>query len=344
MCSYAESNYKAPPSLVLAAAIQKHLEYLKGSLRWGSRCRVKQESLLSQCCLSGCGANQGQSYVLFFYNPGWREPFWRRELTVYKTKRTAAWLACPSPENLLLFLLNKDKCLYSEIIIQEFCGMHLLLWCFSLWSFCRGCSGTLVFQLFEGAQMLLFEEVVSVFCLILSSQRRFLHLICSWNVFVSILTTLTLPVTVFWGWTTYPSASYVACSAVHHAPARSPPSWPSCPQSPPTASCVMRVAADGRCTSQSAPTGSTHPARRMPSSVSWHAPREGTALPACLSAARPAPATLYYSPMETQWTWARWAASTLAWARASTATSSPMTTRVTGPVLGSPRRRTCMLM
>lgn len=151
-------------------------------------------------------------------------------------------------------------------------------------------------------------------------------------------------VTVFWGWTIYPSASYVACSAVHRAPARSPLSWPSCPQSPPTASCVMRVAADGRCICPSALTGNTRPVRRTPSSVSWHAPQEGTALPACLYVARPAPGTPCYSPMVTQWTWVRWAASTLAWVRASTATSSPTTTRVTGPALGNRQRRTCTPM
>lgn len=114
------------------------------------------------------------------------------------------------------------------------------------------------------------------------------------------LLTVSLPVTAFWGWTTYPSPSYVACSAVHRAPARSPLSWPSCPQRPPTASCVMTVAADGHCTSPSVPTGSTRHVRRTPLSVSWHAPQEGIALPACLSAAHPAPGTHYYSPTETQ--------------------------------------------
>lgn len=160
----------------------------------------------------------------------------------------------------------------------------------------------------------------------------------------SALTILTLPVTVFWGWITYPSASYAACSAAHPALVRLPPSWPSCPLSPPTASCVTTVAADGRCTSLSAPTGSTRLGRRTPSSASWHARQEGTASPACLSAAHPAPVTHFYSPMETQWTWVRWAASTLAWDHGSTATSSRMTTQDMGPVLGNPPRRTCTLM
>lgn len=242
--------------------------------------------------------------------------------------------------------LNEDKCLSSwgehhsfKSSVAQNCpfGVPLVI---SLLGMQRQISTPAVWES---------PEVLVLMRLLSASQfsKEILAFICWLLNFIYLfifLTILTVPVTVFWEWTTYPSASYVACSAVHRAPARSPPSWPSCPQSPPTASWVMTVAAGGRCTSPSVPTGSTHPERRTPSSVSWHALQEGTALPACLSAAHPAPATRYYSPMETQWTWARWAVSTSAWVPGSTATSSLMTTRATGRVLGNPRRRTCTLM
>ena len=47
--------------------------------------------------------------------------------------------------------------------------------------------------------------------------------------------------------------------------------------------------------------------------------------------------------MATPWTWARCAASTLALARASIATSSPTTTRATASARASPPRRTSTL-
>ena len=55
-----------PPFWVMATAIQTQLDCLKGSLRWGSRCTVKQEKPSGQYCLSGCGANQGQGYNFVF--------------------------------------------------------------------------------------------------------------------------------------------------------------------------------------------------------------------------------------------------------------------------------------
>lgn len=158
---------------------------------------------------------------------------------------------------------------------------------FSLWSVSRGCCNKTDFAFFKLA----------------SSFMTYFSQFYTWSnfkscCFVSITSALSL--SVFWGWTTCPSASYVACSAVRPAPAKLPLSWLSCPQSQPTASCAMTVAADGPCTSRNELTGSIRPARRRPLSVSWHAPRGGTVLPACLSVAHPLHGTPYCFPMEMQ--------------------------------------------
>lgn len=171
MCSYAESNYKAPtpPSPALAAAIQKHLEYLKGSLKVGvqvqSETRKPFKSILSEWLWS----QSGSGLYLFF-------------LIILAAERHSGGQQpgfIPQSWKPPVFPLNKDKCLYfwrdnhSRALCSRICSCGVFP--------CDQSAGDAVahqcFTCLREPRCTCFDEVVSVFCLVLSSQRRLLHLI-----------------------------------------------------------------------------------------------------------------------------------------------------------------------
>lgn len=109
-------------------------------------------------------------------------------------------------------------------------------------------------------------------------------------------------------WIIFPLVNCVACSVVHHAQGKLPPSWHSYLLIPHTHWCVMRVGVAGLYTSQSEQTGNILPEKKMPLSASWLEHVKATGLPVCLCVARLTPSTLCSSHMEMLLTWVRWAA------------------------------------
>lgn len=109
-------------------------------------------------------------------------------------------------------------------------------------------------------------------------------------------------------WIIFPLVNCVACSVVHHAQGKLPPSWHSYLLIPHTHWCVMRVGVAGLYTSQSEQTGNILPEKKMPLSASWLEHVKATGLPVCSCVARLMPSTLCSSHMEMLLTWVRWAA------------------------------------
>lgn len=109
-------------------------------------------------------------------------------------------------------------------------------------------------------------------------------------------------------WIIFPLVNCVACSVVHHAQGKLPPSWHSYLLIPHTHWCVMRVAVAGLYISQSEQTGNILLEKKMPLSASWLELVKATGLPVCLCVAHLMPSTLCSSHTEMLLTWVRWAA------------------------------------
>lgn len=142
-------------------------------------------------------------------------------------------------------------------------------------------------------------------------EMLYLHFLLSWVFLMSDCTRKLIPFSLPVSdrrWIIFPLVNCVACSVVHHAQGKLPPSWHSYLLIPHTHWCVMRVVVAGLYISQSERTGNTLLEKRMPLSASWLEQVKATGLPACLCAAPLTPSTLCSSHMEMLLTWVRWAA------------------------------------